>query len=1254
MPKSGASAKESQESKKKLLSNKSVRRVAQAYGGDELFPKKKYRKREKALKHGGQHGRHRESREYQYVNGGGGARQIRQNQSSQRGDQTKQAVKNPNEGMLRALTDMRKVERAAGNITVSDAYDEAIGVLLQNTDPTCVIKSQSKLRAMMKGCSKKSLSIVSEVYRFQENQVLSNGVNILDQADAMVFQSREKSSHAFSADSVRKAAMRQRLLVILEEEQEREREREAFWWSDTTQARSMAEKEELAQIFDQERAAAANRIMLLSSGFPSAAKSGPVVPPVLPVPERDDGAVKFSDEEEFTSVPDLLTSSVENILGSFFDDQTDNANQENQDASTLMATSTLSPRESDPKEPEHRAQRSEKYRGVKFREELVDNTSRLAPYLNDIEMVEQESMLQESKPFLLIVNNSHRKSGVKGRKKKNGSQVNSLHGKSSVLKERDHKNEAIVRKTQKHRIRHRPRIVFDSSGKAAASVLDDHDSIGFLRQSKASHFVSAEAPGMLEEMEDKQTYSSGIYWGESLDLVDDLETTLPVERMASTKIGGGVFWRNWNTSEGSAKQSTAVINGTLPLSAGVSADIVDTLVPSGETEKALQPQQTALHAIERLVVKYRASHRGAKLSERIATGPCKLHLHRSPLVGGLGNTNGAEPVGEQLLGDPMFTVSTRMKGSVNGGHGTYGIVTVFDGMLLGKSSPGLKANEHHGTDMILRAYISNSSRILTTRITRAEASILLNKAADWLQASEVRRGNASMQYMRPYWKKKIGPIVSRLQIHQQMIGGESFVSPELYLDIDRCILSQTGKTIQPWKEQSEDNINHAFPKEVAIVIRVERSKTVVEKEISTDKTHVPAPNSMPQGSDQVMFACTVVFRRQNGQMDTLRRTLHLASLTRHFQKRYAKSPMEMVADCQLPEVCKQIVHSLRLAFISPPEGDKTDENGRFRRYRPREAIHEAEIELLFEWQKPKRRAIYIVPEEVPLIPVVDQPMPLHLDDCLEDASNMEVSSLADKFDGLRQEEENEAANNIQRVFRGHMGRVAVFRAREQLQKIREAEEDERRQNEKKRREQLRQEAAEVERKKAIKEMQKLQFLYTLSRELEIDGKIVNLQVQVVEKPSITFKFTAAVAKLKKNLKLSVSGAKLDSFVAYQNLDTARFRMLAEEREKKQNTAIVHTVDMVEDIPGLAELLIEKLQIFSSSANNVSILSIKPPTSLDISNTDVYLVEDKSKQFKTPPRPSNIPKLDMNSVKKSKRRRRRISLGLAPLSAKNKK
>ena len=113
-------------------------------------------------------------------------------------------------------------------------------------------------------------------------------------------------------------------------------------------------------------------------------------------------------------------------------------------------------------------------------------------------------------------------------------------------------------------------------------------------------------------------------------------------------------------------------------------------------------------------------------------------------------------------------------------------------------------------------------------------------------------------------------------------------------------------------------------------------------------------------------------------------------------------------------------------------------------------------------------------------------------------------------------------------------------------------------------------------------------------------------------------------------------------------------MLAEEREKKQNTAIVHTVDMVEDIPGLAELLIEKLQIFSSSANNVSILSIKPPTSLDISNTDVYLVEDKSKQFKTPPRPSNIPKLDMNSVKKSKRRRRRISLGLAPLSAKNKK
>ena len=113
--------------------------------------------------------------------------------------------------------------------------------------------------------------------------------------------------------------------------------------------------------------------------------------------------------------------------------------------------------------------------------------------------------------------------------------------------------------------------------------------------------------------------------------------------------------------------------------------------------------------------------------------------------------------GAVVIGAGVFFFLRRMKGSVNGGHGTYGIVTVFDGMLLGKSSPGLKANEHHGTDMILRAYISNSSRILTTRITRAEASILLNKAADWLQASEVRRGNASMQYMRPYWKKKSVP-----------------------------------------------------------------------------------------------------------------------------------------------------------------------------------------------------------------------------------------------------------------------------------------------------------------------------------------------------------------------------------------------------------------------------------------------------------------------------------------------------------------
>ena len=54
---------------------------------------------------------------------------------------------------------------------------------------------------------------------------------------------------------------------MLEEEQERERERETFWWSKTTQSRSIEEQKQLAAVFDQEREAASSRIMLLTQSI---------------------------------------------------------------------------------------------------------------------------------------------------------------------------------------------------------------------------------------------------------------------------------------------------------------------------------------------------------------------------------------------------------------------------------------------------------------------------------------------------------------------------------------------------------------------------------------------------------------------------------------------------------------------------------------------------------------------------------------------------------------------------------------------------------------------------------------------------------------------------------------------------------------------------------------------------------------------------------------------------------------------------
>ena len=47
-------------------------------------------------------------------------------------------------------------------------------------------------------------------------------------------------------------------------------------------------------------------------------------------------------------------------------------------------------------------------------------------------------------------------------------------------------------------------------------------------------------------------------------------------------------------------------------------------------------------------------------------------------------------------------------------------------------------------------------------------------STDFLDASEVQSYGASLKYMRPYWKRHVGPLLSRLEIHAQP--GKDFVT----------------------------------------------------------------------------------------------------------------------------------------------------------------------------------------------------------------------------------------------------------------------------------------------------------------------------------------------------------------------------------------------------------------------------------------------------------------------------------------------
>ena len=1235
--------------------------------------------------------------------------------------------KNPNKDLIRTLFDMKSVERAAGNILVSDIYDEAIRYL---TPPSSLdgsfaegvnlkkIASVADIQSVLKGASRKAKAIVERLFLAQEHRRMKGGLDIMEQADILVQQGRDKVAANVTAESVHAEATRQRLLVVLEEEQERERERESFWWSKTTQSRPVEEQRELARIFDEERESAAARIMHLTSSV-AGLKSSLAFESTDPASRHD--AEREEDGEEAEAEADRLADLFASSVHEFFDEHHKETNSLVEDSSVMLGknnpedlergadhslppvpaarnnTSALldgrppSSSTSSIGLPSVHSNISQVWQNEDSRstwthskeERSLENTDHelvmkkmLKPFNEDIDTIEQEESQRKKKPFLILVHPKSEEAIAEEKKrakreKRKAQERDTLakeklsresllaekaarfkavrdrqmrakerHETSMLLKNRDFANKLKVKNIQSERLRQRPRVVYGSTD-IGASVLDDPDSIGLVRQAQSVQFESVVKEGPPETFPDAQP-SSGIFWGRSMELMGSGQEEFPMHRMASTTTGGGVFWGSWVEEDSDLKSSVLhdrelresnrnmSMGGHASSSEFPVSDQVESVQATIDNKKGIE--EAPVHPIEVKVRMYRLLHRGARLSDRIAK--FDLRGKRNPGTGGLGKRQ--HDVGIDC-GDPMFTCSTHVRGSINQGRGAFAIVTVYDG---GTSDPVRK------TDIVMRAYMPATSETLTVRITRAEASLFLNKSTVWYQASDVQDGKASMQYMRPYWKEKISPIVKRLQIHQQMIGGENFVSRDLFLDVDRCILSRTSVLLTPFAEQ-QHAAQSAFPKESAVVIRIEKSlekkktKAGPTKYNANGEPIVEPPKDWevhegPPGSDTITFAVTVVFSRRNGRRDTLRKSLSLATLTRYLK--LPKKPMVMVAEAQLEAILDALVRSVRLVFLSPKAGDPTDDNGRFRRYSAGEAIAEAEIDLLFHWQKPSRRAI-------------------HIDETGE--GKVDYEKLAEKEAKEEGDRRSSAAVKIQSAFRGMVGR-AIFKVEVERQRRLANESAEKIQCAyrgmvgrkifkqkwlEKGLLELEAEETELERQRELEILRKMELKglvhWIEAREMEIDGKNVSLEVQVKAKPTLSVFFRATMLDDIDSPvpKLTVSSRdKLDPFIAYlTGFETVRSGRMIE---------VDHDLDYV----ALTEVMIERLQLFKSRANNILVLSIREPEPL---HNDVFLNIDAG-GMKTPPRPTNIPALDMTSVKKSKQRRRRISLGLEPLSAKERK
>ena len=125
----------------------------------------------------------------------------------------------PNADLLAILFDMKNVERASGNILEADVYNNAIKCLKSVVNKIVDVKDVNK---EMKKATKKAKLVVKQIIKNRQKRVMKDGSDIMDKADILIAQRREESDNKFQLQSLKAEAMRQRLLVVLEEEQESE------------------------------------------------------------------------------------------------------------------------------------------------------------------------------------------------------------------------------------------------------------------------------------------------------------------------------------------------------------------------------------------------------------------------------------------------------------------------------------------------------------------------------------------------------------------------------------------------------------------------------------------------------------------------------------------------------------------------------------------------------------------------------------------------------------------------------------------------------------------------------------------------------------------------------------------------------------------------------------------------------------------------------------------------------------------------